>query len=158
MGEERWREIAGPVGRIEPGPAERDHRRARACGSATRRPRAASAPGVTVVAPPSLPALAGVATINGVGELTAKLEIDERGVIETPVYLCGSHAVGHRLPGRGAGLRAGGPTTSCCPVVGECDDGEMADSRTVTSGDVERALEHLGRRGRRRAASGRARA
>ena len=30
------------------------------------------------------------------------------------------------------------------PVVGECDDGDVADSRTVTAGDVERALEALG--------------
>jgi D-aminopeptidase len=30
------------------------------------------------------------------------------------------------------------------PVVGECDDGEMADSRTVAGDDVERALEALG--------------
>ncbi len=30
------------------------------------------------------------------------------------------------------------------PVVGECDDGDMADSRTVVVGDVERALAALG--------------
>ena len=46
------------------------------------------------MAPPALPAAAGVATVNGIGELTAKLEIDEVGLIETPVYLCGTHAVG----------------------------------------------------------------
>ena len=111
--------------------------------------------GVTVVAPPSVPALAGVATINGVGELTANLEIEERGVIETPVYLCGSHAVGTVV--QAAVLASGrGPDDVVLPVVGECDDGEMADSRTVTGGDVERALERSRRRGRRRAASGRA--
>ena len=52
------------------------------------------ATGVTVVAPPTVPVRAGTSTINGVGELTKKLEIDEWGVIETPVYLCGTHAVG----------------------------------------------------------------
>ena len=41
-----------------------------------------------------MPVRAGVSTVNGVGELTKKLEIDEWGVIETPVYLCGTHAVG----------------------------------------------------------------
>src|SRR5205085_2926809 len=50
--------------------------------------------GVTVVAPPKLPARAGVATVNGVGELTKKLEIDEWGIIQTAVYLCGTHALG----------------------------------------------------------------
>jgi D-aminopeptidase len=37
-----------------------------------------------------------------------------------------------------------GPDNVVLPVVGECDDGDMADSRTVTSGDVERAIEALG--------------
>ena len=50
--------------------------------------------GVTVVYPPSLPAPAGTAVVNGMGELTGKIEIDERGTMETPVYLCGTHAVG----------------------------------------------------------------
>ena len=63
--------------------------------------------------------------------------------METPVYLCGSHAVGTVL--QAAVLASGrGPGDVVLPVVGECDDGEMADSRTVTSGDVERALGHLG--------------
>jgi D-aminopeptidase len=139
---ERWREIAGPVGRIEPGPRNAitdvpgvrvGHTRA-ASGERT---------GVTVVAPPSLPAPAGVATVNGYGELTGKLEIDERGEMETPVYLCGTHAVGIVL--QAAVLASGrGPGSVVIPVVGECDDGDMADSRAVVGGDVERALEALG--------------
>jgi D-aminopeptidase len=99
--------------------------------------------GVTVVAPPSLPAAAGVAVVNGVGELTAKLEIDERGVMETPVYLCGSHAVGTVFAA--AVIASGrGPDDVVLPVVGECDDGDLADSRTVAAADVERALAALG--------------
>jgi D-aminopeptidase len=98
--------------------------------------------GVTVVAPPSLPALAGAATVNGMGELTGKLEIDERGTMKTPVYLCGSHAVG--IVHHAAVLASGrAPDEIVLPVVGECDDGDMADSRTVTTGDVERALDDL---------------
>lgn len=140
--EARWRDIAGPVGRIEPGPGNAitdvpgvlvGHTQAES-GQRT---------GVTVVAPPSLPALAGVATVNGVGELTANLEIEEQGEISTPVYLCGSHAVG--TVHQAAVLASGkGPDDVVLPVVGECDDGDMADSRTVTVGDVERALENLG--------------
>ncbi|MGH2975476.1 MAG: P1 family peptidase, partial [Solirubrobacterales bacterium] len=93
MEAERWRQIGGPVGRLEPGPRNAitdvpgvlvGHAQA-ASGERT---------GVTVVAPPSLPAPAGTATVNGVGELTAKLEIEERGIVQTPIHLCGTHAVG----------------------------------------------------------------
>ena len=90
---ERWREIGGPVGLFPTG--ERNaitdvpgvlvgHAQA-ASGEAT---------GVSVVVPPELPVRAGVDTTNGVGELTAKLEIDEYGIMVTPVWLCGTHAVG----------------------------------------------------------------
>lgn len=140
--EQRWRGIVGPVGVMEPGPRNAitdvpgvllGHAQA-ASGQRT---------GVTVVAPPSLPAPAGMATVNGMGELTGKLEIEERGTIKTPVYLCGTHAVGTVYQ---AAVHASGrgPDDVVIPVVGECDDGEMADSRTVAAGDVERALEGLG--------------
>jgi D-aminopeptidase len=63
--------------------------------------------------------------------------------MRTPVYLCGSHAVGtvHHAAVLASGA---GPDNVVLPVVGECDDGDMADSRTVTAGDVERALQNLG--------------
>jgi D-aminopeptidase len=135
---ERWRDIAGPVGLLNPGArnaitdvpgVEVGHAQA-ASGERT---------GVTVVVPPELPAPAGVASTNGTGELTAKLEIDERGEMETPVYLCGTHAVG--TVAHAAVLASGhGPDHAVIPVVGECDDGDMGDSRTVAVGDVESAL------------------
>jgi D-aminopeptidase len=138
----RWRDLGGPVGRLAPGPrnAITD-----VPGVRVGQAQAASGQrtGVTVVAPPALPARAGTAVVNGVGELTAKLEIDERGVIETPVYLCGSHAVGTVF--QAAVLASGrGPDHIVLPVVGECDDGDMADSRTVAIGDVDAALANLG--------------
>jgi D-aminopeptidase len=37
-----------------------------------------------------------------------------------------------------------GPEEAVIPVVGECDDGDMADSRTVVAADVEAALGNLG--------------
>lgn len=142
MATERWRQIGGPVGRIEPGPRNAitdvpgvrvGHAQA-ASGERT---------GVTVVAPPSLPAAAGVATVNGMGELTGKLEVEERGTIETPVYLCGTHAVGTVY--QAAIQESGrGPDDVVIPVVGECDDGDMADSRTVGVADLEQALQRLG--------------
>jgi D-aminopeptidase len=139
---ERWREIAGPVGLLDTGPLNAitdvpgvrvGHAQA---GSGERT-------GVTVVAPPSLPAPAGAATVNGMGELTGKLEVDEAGFLGTPVYLCGSHAVGavHQAAVRASGR---GPDDVVLPVVGECDDGPMADSGTVTGEDVMRALAELG--------------
>ena len=90
---ERWRDIGGPVGLFPTGernaitdvPGVRVGHAQAASGEAT---------GVTVVVPPELPTRAGVDTTNGVGELTAKLEIDEYGLMITPVWLCGTHAVG----------------------------------------------------------------
>jgi D-aminopeptidase len=142
MTEARWRDIAGPVGRLEPGPlnAITD-----VSGVLVGHAQAASGErtGVTVVAPPTLPAPAGTDTVNGVGELTCKLEVDELGQIQTPIYLCGTHAVGTVFQ---AAINASGrgPDDVVIPVVGECDDGALADSRTVVAADVDAALASLG--------------
>jgi D-aminopeptidase len=134
----RWRDIGGPVGLFPTGPrnAITD-----VAGVRVGHAQAASgeATGVTVIAPPELPARAGTSTVNGVGELTKKLEIDEWGIIQTPVYLCGTHAVGTVY--HAAVLAAGGsPDRTIIPVVGECDDSDMGDSRTIAVADVETAL------------------
>jgi D-aminopeptidase len=135
---ERWRDLAGPIGVMEPGernaitdvPGLRVGHAQAESGERT---------GVTVVAPPDLPVLAGTAVANGVGELTSNLETDETGVVQTPVYLCGTHAVGTVY--QAAIVASGrGPDDVIIPVVGECNDGDMADSRTVTAADVERAM------------------
>lgn len=145
MSDPRWREIAGArglAGVLEPGP---DNSITDVPGVSVGQAQAESGErtGVTVIAPESLPAPAGTAVVNGMGELTGSLEIAERGLIETPVYLCGSHAVG--TVHHAAVLASGrGPDQIVLPVVGECDDGDMADSRTVRSADVERALADLG--------------
>jgi D-aminopeptidase len=142
MAKPRWRDIAGPVGFGETGernaitdvPGVRVGHSQSSSGEPT---------GVTVVAPPSVPAPAGTAVVNGMGELTGKLEIDERGTMETPVYLCGSHAVG--VVHHAAVLASGrGPDDIVLPVVGECDDSWRADSRQVTTEDVDAALSALG--------------
>lgn len=142
MAAERWRDIAGAIGNIEPGPrnAVTDVPGVRV-GHAQA--ESGERTGVTVVAPWSLPAMAGVAVVNGTGALTASLEIDEVGYLETPVYLCGTHAIGTVMQ---AAITASGrgPDNVVIPVVGECDDGDLADSRTVTAADVERALAALG--------------
>lgn len=138
---ERWREIAGPVGLLEPGalnsitdvPGVRVGHSQATSGEPT---------GVTVIDPPLLPAPAATAVVNGMGELTGRTEIEERGTMATPVYLCGSHAVG--IVHHAAVLASGrGPEGIVLPVVGECDDSWRADSRLVEVADVERALEGL---------------
>ena len=139
---ERWRDVGGPIGRLETGPRNAitdvpgvrvGHSQAEGGGRT----------GVTIVAPPALPAVAGAATVNGTGELTGRHEIDEVGRIETPVYLCGTHAVGTVYQ---AAIAASGrgPSDVTIPVVGECDDGDLADSREVTAADVEAARAALG--------------
>lgn len=134
----RWRQIAGPLGRIEPGPrnaitdvpgVEVGHAQA---GSGART-------GVSVVVPPSLPAPAGTRTVNGAGELTGSLEIDEVGRIETPVYLCGTHALGTVYQ---AAIDAWDGTLDhhvVIPIVGECDDSDLADARELAANDVATA-------------------
>ena len=142
MPEPRWREIGGPVGRLEPGAlnAITDVPGVRVAHSQAE---SGERTGVTVVAPPQLPIGAGVSTVNGTGELTGKLEISERGELDSPVFLCGSHAVGTVFQAAVA-ASGRGPERVVLPVVGECDDGDMGDSRTVTSADVDRALAALG--------------
>jgi D-aminopeptidase len=139
---ERWRDIAGAVGVLAPGPANTI---TDVAGVRVGHAQAASGQrtGVSVVAPPSLPAAAGVATVNGTGALVASLEIAETGRMETPVYLCGTHALGTVTQ---AAIEASGrgPDDVVIPVVGECDDGDMADSRTVTPADVLAALAACG--------------
>ncbi len=139
---ERWRELVGPVGVLPPG---RRNAITDVPGVLVGHARAASGErtGVTVVAPPSLPAAAGTATVNGTGELLAKTEIDELGSMETPVHLCGTHALG-TVAQAAVAASGRGPDDVVIPVVGECDDGTMADSRTVVAADVEAALAALG--------------
>ncbi len=138
----RWRDIGGPVGLL---PTGRRNAITDVPGIRVGHAQASSgeATGVTVIAPPTLPVRAGVSTVNGVGELTKKLEIDEWGVIQTPVYLCGTHAVGtvYQAAVRAAG---GGPDNTVIPVVGECDDSDLGDALTVTEDDVTAALANLG--------------
>src|SRR6476659_10523644 len=110
---QRWRDLAGPVGLLPTGPRN------------------------------ALPDVTGVATGNGVGELTKKLEIDEWGISQTAVYRCGTHALG--MVYHGAVLAEGGdPSNTLIPVVGECDDSDLADARTITTEDVDRARAALG--------------
>ena len=138
----RWRDIGGPVGLF---PTGERNAITDVAGVRVGHAQAASgeATGVSVIVPPRVPVRAGVDTVNGVGELTKKIEIDEWGIIQSPVWLCGTHAVG--IVYHAAVLAAGGdPDHTVIPVVGECDDSDMGDSRTVTVEDAHAALANAG--------------
>jgi D-aminopeptidase len=106
--------------------------------------------GVTAVVPPSLPVPAGTAVLNGAGELTGSLEIREWGILETPVYLTSTHAVGRVYDGAVSVAMAADPRVGVddvvIPVVGECDDSWLSDARVahVQPGDVARAVAEAG--------------
>lgn len=89
--------------------------------------------GVTAVVPPSLPLPAGTAVLNGAGELTGSLEIREWGILETPVYLTSTHAVGRVYDGAVSVAMSRDPRVGVddvvIPVVGECDDSWLSDAR-----------------------------
>ncbi len=81
------------------------------------------------------PVPAGVAALNGAGELTGFLQVSEWGLIETPVYLTSTMAVGRVFDGAVAVAceadAAVGVDDVVIPVVGECDDSWLSDARTV---------------------------
>ncbi|HKD96545.1 MAG TPA: P1 family peptidase [Micromonosporaceae bacterium] len=120
--------------------------------------------GVTVVDPGGnlyrAPVPAGGAVLNGAGECTGFLAAQEWGLLETPIFLTSTMQLGRVYDAACELLMEedptiGDPDNDCViPVVAECDDGFLNDSRRmqVTRDDVARALAEA------RAAAGRAEA
>jgi D-aminopeptidase len=129
------------IGTLEPGPRNSIADVGVAVGHVT-----VERTGVTAVVPPSLPLPAGTAVLNGAGELTGSLEIREWGLLETPVYLTATHAVGRVYDGAVSVAMAADPRVGVddvvIPVVGECDDSWLSDARVahVQPQDVARAV------------------
>jgi len=108
--------------------------------------------GVTAVLPApvetlhQLPVPAGMAVLNGAGELTGSMVISEWGRIETPVYLTSTHAVGRVYDGAIDVATAADPRVGAedfvIPVVGECDDSWLSEGRVVhvEAADVGRVV------------------
>jgi D-aminopeptidase len=108
--------------------------------------------GVTVVVPGAVervfaePLQAGVAVLNGTGELTGSHEIREWGWLASPVHLTATMAVGRVYDGAvSAAMDADaaiGVDEVAIPVVGECDDSWLSDARDVQveAADVARAI------------------
>ena len=93
-------------------------------------------------------AIAGVFVLNGAGELSGLTQVEEWGLLETPILLTNTMSVGkvgdacvkwisRRTPGIGAEYDV------IIPVVGECDDSFLNDAvgRHIRSEHVYRALE-----------------
>ena len=97
--------------------------------------------GVTAVVPAPVetlhaaPVPAGMAVLNGAGELTGSMVIADWGCIETPVYLTSTHAVGRVYDGAVSVAVAADPQVGSedfvIPVVGECDDSWLSEGRVV---------------------------
>jgi D-aminopeptidase len=106
--------------------------------------------GVTAVVPGALPLRAGVAVLNGAGEMTGAMQIAEWGVLETPVYLTATMAVGRVFDGAVAAAVADDPTVGVddvvIPVVAECDDSWLSEARVVQveAADAGRAVAAAG--------------
>jgi D-aminopeptidase len=112
--------------------------------------------GVTVVVPGPAervfaePLQAGVAVLNGAGELTGSHEIREWGWLASPVHLCATMAVGRVYDGAVAAAMRADPAIGVeevtIPVVGECDDSWLSDARDVQveADDVARAIADAG--------------
>jgi D-aminopeptidase len=90
---------------------------------------------VTAILPMPLEAMArtripaGTSVLNGAGEMTGRIAIDEWGTLETPIFLTSSMAVGRVYDGAVEALA--GPFTAgflgdpIMPVVAECDDSDL---------------------------------
>ncbi|MFI6677637.1 P1 family peptidase [Kribbella sp. NPDC050470] len=114
--------------------------------------------GVTAIVPSSvaddlpaadgLPAAEGlpaaVAVGNGYGKLVGSTQVDELGVIETPILLTGTLSVFRVADALLTWLLDRNPrATSLNPVVGETNDGHLSDirSRPITPAHVHAALD-----------------
>jgi D-aminopeptidase len=103
--------------------------------------------GVTAIVPPSLPLRAGVAVLNGLGELTDSHEIREWGLLWTPVYLTATMAIGRVYDGAIEVAVRDDPRIGVeevlVPAVGECDDSYLSEARVVQveAADAARAVD-----------------
>jgi D-aminopeptidase len=92
------------------------------------------------------PVVAGVSVLNGAGELTGRSQVDEWGLLETPVFLTSTMQVGRVYDAACRLLMAEQPRIGVddvvIPMVGECDDSWLNDARHmhVTDEHVAAAL------------------
>jgi D-aminopeptidase len=118
-------------------------------------PDGISRTGVTAIVPDDLrplyerPMAAGPAVLNGCGELTGSIAMAEWGTLEGPIMLTGTSAVGRVFDAVVDAVFAAVPAADPedevvpVPVVGECDDSWLDDSRRrhVTVADGRAAID-----------------
>ena len=109
--------------------------------------------GVTAILPLPIAAQAraripaGTSILNGAGELTGRAAIEEWGMLETPIFLTSSMAVGRVYDGAVASLadafHDGFQGEPVMPVVAECDDSDLNRPFPVQvdASDVRAALD-----------------
>ena len=113
--------------------------------------------GVTILDPGgdlwASPIPAGVSILNGAGELTGRTQVDEWGLAETPVFLTSTMQVGRVYDAACRLLIDEQPRIGIddvvIPLVGECDDSWLTDTRRmhVQYDDVALALAEARRSG-----------
>ena len=92
------------------------------------------------------PPAAGVAVLNGVGELTGAHSIRELGFLDTPILLTGTPSVGRAydaiVDAMFDAVPAVGDDDVVAPVVGECNDAWLDDARArnVSVADARAAI------------------
>jgi len=105
--------------------------------------------GVTAIVPgeglAGAPLRAGGAVLNGAGEMTGFITASEWRLIETPVYLTSTMAVGRIYDGAVSVAIASDPVVAdqvVIPVVGECDDSWLSTAAPVQvqAADAGRAV------------------
>jgi D-aminopeptidase len=109
--------------------------------------------GVTAILPGPIGAVlrdplpAGVAVLNGAGELTSAIQVRELGFLETPIILTSTMQVGRAWDGLVELLAELEPSVGrdhiVIPMVGECDDSWLNDARRtqIAAADVRAAVE-----------------
>jgi D-aminopeptidase len=158
----RLRELGVRIGTLEPGPANAitDVGGVRVGHVTVWRDepggRGSARTGVTAILPGPAeglvrePVPAGAAVLNGAGEMTGFVTVSEWGLIETPVYLTSTMAVGRVYDGAIAAAVAAdaavGAEEVVIPLVAECDDSWLSDSAIVQveASDAGRAVAEAG--------------
>ena len=87
---------------------------------------------------------AAVWALNGAGECTGSMMINEWGAIDTPIFLTGTNSLGKVYDGvldwtlaTNPELASGRNWTWVIPCVSECDDGWLNDARKFRAGKAE---------------------
>jgi D-aminopeptidase len=105
--------------------------------------------GCTVIVPDDIdplwrnPMAAGVAVLNGAGELTGSFTAREWGTLASPVVLVSTNNIGRGFDAVVDAALAAGITNVVDPVVGECDDSHLDDitKRWLTVDHVREAID-----------------